>query len=95
MAFRREYFDERDEAVSKAIEIIINAAKRNNITVSICAQAPSVFPEFTEFLLNNGIDSISVNPDVVVSTRKLVASVEQKIILSKLNYVFQNHINDK
>ena len=89
------YFDERDEAVSKAIEIIIKAAKRNNITVSICGQAPSVFPEFTEFLINNGIDSISVNPDVVISTRKLVASVEQKIILSKLNSVFQDHINDK
>ena len=89
------YFDERDEAVSKAIEIIIKAAKRNDITVSICGQAPSVFPEFTEFLLNNGIDSISVNPDVVVSTRKLVASVEQKIILSKLNYIFQDHINNK
>ena len=89
------YFDERDEAVSKAIEIIIKSAKRNNITVSICGQAPSVFPEFTEFLINNGIDSISVNPDVVISTRKLVASVEQKIILSKLNSVFQDHINDK
>ena len=89
------YFDERDEAVIKAIEMIISAAKKNNITVSICGQAPSVFPEFSEFLINNGIDSISVNPDAVISTRKLVASVEQKIILSKLNYIFQDHIKDK
>ena len=52
-------------------------------TVSICGQAPSVYPEFTEFLVRHGIDSISVNPDVVVRTRELVAAVERRILLEK------------
>ena len=78
------YFDERDPAVLKAIEILVKKAHEHGITVSICGQAPSVYPEFTEFLIRIGIDSISVNPDAVVSTRKLVASVERKIMLERL-----------
>ncbi len=46
-------------------------------------KAPSVYPEFTEFLVRAGIDSISVNPDAAVFTRKLVASIEQRIMLEK------------
>ncbi|MCL7392553.1 MAG: phosphoenolpyruvate synthase [Thaumarchaeota archaeon] len=79
------YFDERDPAVLRAIEHLIKVAHENNVTVSICGQAPSVYPEFTEFLVRCGIDSISVNPDVVIKTKQLVASIEQKIILEKLN----------
>ncbi|MEM2913156.1 MAG: putative PEP-binding protein, partial [Candidatus Bathyarchaeia archaeon] len=59
-------------------------AHRDGKTVSICGQAPSVYPEFTEFLVRSGIDSVSVNPDVVAQTRKLVASIEQRIMLEKL-----------
>ncbi|HIE18294.1 TPA: phosphoenolpyruvate synthase [Candidatus Bathyarchaeota archaeon] len=77
-------FDERDLAVKRAIRMLINLAHRDGKTVSICGQAPSVYPEFTEFLVRSGIDSISVNPDVVVETRKLVARVEQRIMLEKL-----------
>ena len=62
----------------------IKVAHENGITVSICGQAPSVYPEFTEFLIRCGIDSVSVNPDVVVRTKKLVASIEQKILLERL-----------
>ncbi|MEM3671049.1 MAG: phosphoenolpyruvate synthase [Thermoprotei archaeon] len=76
------YFDERDPAVEKAISMLISGAHRNGITISICGQAPSVYPDFTEFLVRNGIDSVSVNPDAVVATRKLVASIEQKLILN-------------
>ena len=47
------------------------------------AKAPSVYPEFAEFLVRHGIDSISVNPDVVVRTRELVAAVERRILLEK------------
>ncbi len=79
------YFDERDPAVLKAIEMLIKAAHKHGVTVSICGQAPSVYPEFTEFLVRMGIDSISVNPDAVVSTRRLVASIEKKIMLEKLS----------
>jgi len=77
-------FDERDLAVKRAIRMLIKLAHRDGKTVSICGQAPSVYPEFTEFLVRSGIDSISVNPDVVVETRKLVARVEQRIMLEKL-----------
>ena len=78
------YFDERDPAVGRAIADLIKEAHMNGVTVSICGQAPSVYSEFTEFLVRAGIDSISVNHDVVVRTRKLVASIEQKVILERL-----------
>ncbi|MEM2888305.1 MAG: phosphoenolpyruvate synthase [Candidatus Bathyarchaeia archaeon] len=76
-------FDERDLAVKRAIRLLIKLAHRDGKTVSICGQAPSVYPEFTEFLIKSGIDSVSVNPDVVTSTRKLVAMVEQRLLLDK------------
>jgi len=78
------YFDERNEAVKRAISILIKAAHKYGKTISICGQGPSQYPEFAEFLVQEGIDSISVNPDTVSYTRRLVASVEQKIILNKI-----------
>ncbi|MEM3404315.1 MAG: phosphoenolpyruvate synthase [Nitrososphaeria archaeon] len=78
------YFDERDPAVLRSIEHLIKVAHENGVTVSICGQAPSVYPEVTKFLVENGIDSVSVNPDTVIATKKLVASVEQKLILTRL-----------
>jgi len=77
-------FDERNLAVKRAIKSLIETAHQYGKTVSICGQAPSVYPEFTRFLVESGIDSVSVNPDAVVQTRKLVAQVEQRIILEKL-----------
>lgn len=82
---RLGYFDERDPAVLKAIKMIIDAAHRNGITASICGQAPSVYPELVEFLVRNGIHSVSVNPDAVVRTRRLVASIEKRIVLERLH----------
>jgi pyruvate,water dikinase len=76
-------FDERDLAVKRAINHLIRAAHEKGKTVSICGQAPSVYPDFTEFLVRAGIDSVSVNPDAVRSTKRLVAHVEQRIILEK------------
>ncbi len=73
------YFDERNEAVLKAMEILIKEAHKNKVTVSICGQSPSVYPEITEFLVKHKIDSISVNPDVVVKTKKLVYDLEKKL----------------
>jgi len=78
------YFDERDPAVKKAMQILIEKAHENGVSVSICGQAPSVYPELTEFLVRVGIDSVSVNPDVVKATKKLIASIEQKLILEGL-----------
>ncbi|MCS7123161.1 MAG: phosphoenolpyruvate synthase, partial [Candidatus Aenigmarchaeota archaeon] len=73
------YFDERNEAVLNAIKYLIKEAHKRKITVSICGQAPSFYPEFTEFLVKNGIDSISVNPDVVTRTKKLVYETEERL----------------
>lgn len=78
------YFDERNEAVKRAVKVLINAAKKYGKTCSICGQGPSQYPEFAEFLVENGITSISVNPDTVEYTRKVVAQVEQKILLNSL-----------
>jgi pyruvate,water dikinase len=70
------YFDERNEAVRRAIKNLIEIAHKHKVSVSICGQAPSVYPEFAEFLVKCGIDSISVNPDVVAKTRKLIYKLE-------------------
>ena len=78
------YFDERNEAVKRAISILIKAAHKYGKTISICGQGPSQYPEFAEFLVQEGIDSMSVNPDTVAYTRRLVAGVEQRMILKKL-----------
>jgi len=78
------YFDERDPAVKRIIAHLIRVAHENGCTVSICGEGPSNLPDFTEFLVRVGIDSISVNNDAVVATAKLVASIEQKIILERL-----------
>lgn len=77
-------FSERNLAVKRAIRRLIEVAHRDGKTVSICGQAPSVYLDFAEFLVKSGIDSISVNPDAVITTKKLVAKVEQRIILDKL-----------
>ena len=76
-------FDERNLAVKRAIKHLIEVAHKDGKTVSICGQAPSVYPDFTEFLVRSGIDSISVNPDAVKSTVHWVAQIEQRIILDK------------
>jgi len=81
------YFDERDTAVERIIAHLIKVAHQNGVTVSICGEGPSNLPDFTEFLVRNGIDSISVNNDAVVRTRQLVASLEQKILLERLSEV--------
>jgi len=78
-------FDERNLAVKRAIRSLIETAHQYGKTVSICGQAPSVYPEFTRFLVEAGIDSVSVNPDTVVQARKLVAQVEHRIILDRLS----------
>jgi len=77
------YFDERDPAIKRIIAHLIRVAHENGVKVSICGEGPSNLPDFAEFLVRCGIDSISVNNDAVVSTRKLVASIEQKILLEQ------------
>lgn len=77
-------YDERNLAVKRAIRHLIDVAHKDGKTVSICGQAPSVYPEFCEFLIKSGIDSISVNPDTVKFTKKLVAQIEQRVMMDAL-----------
>ena len=72
-------FDERDPGVMKMISMTIEGAKRNNRHCGICGQAPSDYPEFAEFLVKEGIDSISLNPDSVMKTTVNVLKMEKKI----------------
>ena len=76
-------FDERNLAIKRAIRHLIKTAHKDGKTVSICGQAPSVYPDFTEFLVKSGIDYVSVNPDMVKSTKLNVARIEQRLILDK------------
>jgi pyruvate,water dikinase len=78
------YFDERDPAVERIIAHLIKVAHESGVTVSICGEGPSNLPDFAEFLVRAGIDSISVNNDAVVATKRLVASIERKLTLEQL-----------
>ena len=71
-------YDERNEAVKRTISMLIETAKKNNVKVGICGQGPSDFPDFAQFLVDQGIDSISVTPDSLVKTVKAIAAVEKK-----------------
>ena len=72
-------FDERNEAVKQTVKLIIEKAKRNNRKIGICGQAPSDYPEFARFLVESGIDSISLNPDSIVKTLLAIAKVESTV----------------
>ncbi len=71
-------FDERNEAVMAAIETAVKTARRRGLTVSICGQAPSVYPEVTEKLVEWGATSVSVSPDMIDQTREIIANAEAK-----------------
>ncbi|MDJ0543943.1 MAG: pyruvate, water dikinase, partial [Microcystis sp. M53601_WE4] len=70
-------FDERNEGVKRMVKMAIETAKAHNRKIGICGQAPSDYPEFAQFLVELGIDSISLNPDSVLKTLLMVAAVEQ------------------
>ncbi|NET82494.1 MAG: phosphoenolpyruvate synthase [Moorea sp. SIO1F2] len=69
-------FDERNEAVKQMVRMVIEKAKKNGRKIGICGQAPSDYPEFACFLVELGIDSISLNPDSVLKTLLDIAKVE-------------------
>lgn len=77
-------FDERNEAVMRAMFQVIEVCRKYGVTTSICGQAPSTYPEVTEALVRHEITSVSVNPDAVLQTRRLVASTEQRMMLEML-----------
>ncbi len=71
-------YSEMDPAVLKSLEKIITTCKKRGITCSICGQAPSVYPELVEMLVDWGVTSVSISPDVLEKTRRIVYEVEQK-----------------
>lgn len=71
-------FDERNPAVMKAIAEVIQTVKAAGRKIGICGQAPSDYPEFAEFLVREGIDSISLNPDAVLKTTRRLLSLESE-----------------
>ncbi len=79
-----EGFDERNDAVLRAIERVVRVCAEKKVTCSLCGQAPSVYPDFAEKLVEFGITSMSVNPDAVERTRRVVASAEMKVMLKRL-----------
>jgi pyruvate, water dikinase len=70
-------FDERDQAVRTACVLLLEAAARNARPVGICGQAPSDYPEFAAFLVDRGIDSLSLSADAVMETMELVVAIER------------------
>jgi pyruvate,water dikinase len=71
-----QIFDERSKAVKRMVRMAIADAKEKGRKIGICGQAPSDYPEFAKFLVEQGIDSISLNPDSVLKTILMVADVE-------------------
>jgi pyruvate, water dikinase len=72
-------FDERDEGVKEMIRQTIEGARRNGRHVGICGQAPSDYPEMAEYLVELGIDALSVAPDTLLSVTRAVLAVEQRL----------------
>jgi pyruvate, water dikinase len=74
-----DMFDERDEAVKRAIRLLIQGAHAAGRTVGICGQAPSDYPGFAEFLVDEGIDAISLNPDSILGVLPRIAAAEARL----------------
>ncbi len=72
-------YDERNEAVKKLVSQVIKSARKTKIKIGICGQAPSDYPEFAEFLVREGIDSISLNPDTVIKTTIKILEQEKNL----------------
>jgi pyruvate,water dikinase len=73
-------YDERNPAILWALQHIIRTCHKRGITVSVCGQAPSSHPDFAEFLVKEGITSVSVTPDVIDKTRQVIHDTEFKLV---------------
>ncbi|BBX59475.1 phosphoenolpyruvate synthase [Mycobacterium shottsii] len=73
-------YDERDDGVKEMIRLAVEGCRRNGIHSGLCGQAPSDYPDMAEFLVRAGIDSVSLNPDVVVKTTRQILDLEQHVV---------------
>ncbi|MCD4717486.1 MAG: phosphoenolpyruvate synthase [Desulfobacterales bacterium] len=78
-------YDERNDAVKRLVKQVIDVAKKRGKKIGICGQAPSDFPDFAEFLVECGIDSMSLIPDTVIKTLLIVAAKEKELGISVEN----------
>jgi len=83
-------FDERSPAAMWALKRIIKICNKNGITSSICGQAPSMYEDFVEKLINYGITSISVNPDAIARVKNVIVESEKKLVLERQDKNAQN-----
>ena len=88
-------YDENNEAVKTLIRDVIKIAHQSKRKVGICGQAPSDYPKFAEFLVQEGIDSISLNPDTVLKTKARIANTEKKLIGKKRGKKFNISLASK
>ena len=72
-------FDERDPGVKAMIRMAVQGAQRNGKHIGLCGQAPSDYPDMAEFLVETGIQSMSLNPDTVLQTTQLVLETEKRL----------------
>jgi len=78
-------YDERDDGVKQMIRLAVEGCRRNGIHSGLCGQAPSDYPDMAKYLVELGIDSMSLNPDTVLKTTRMVLELE-----SRLNQVPEN-----
>lgn len=74
-----DLFDERNEAVKRLVEFVVRTAKQHHRKIGICGDAPSTHPDFAQFLVKCGIDSISLSPDAIIKTTLKIAEMEKKL----------------
>ena len=86
-------FDERDDAVRDMIAQVIEAAKTAGKPIGICGQAPSDYPDFAGWLVQQGITSISLNPDVAIKTQLVIANAEAELSHTLLPWATSNVAN--
>lgn len=78
-------YDERDPGVKEMISMAVEGCKRNNRHSGLCGQAPSDYPKMAKYLVEIGIDSMSLNPDTVLKTTLYILEVEKQIRLNKVS----------
>jgi pyruvate,water dikinase len=72
-------YDERDDGVKQMIRLAVEGCRRNRIHSGLCGQAPSDYPDMAAYLVEIGIDSMSLNPDTVLSTTRAVLDIEARL----------------